>query len=281
MSRLAPSTLALLAALAAAAPGPAAAKSARPGKSAATPRNPRARAVARSGKASQVQFHPDWETHPSARYASLGSEACLAELSRRGVEFTRVAEAPGVVTPVRLPGDVGGVVYRTEAPAHLRATAPYDIFDCRLVLALDDFSRVLRAHDVDEVRMFSAYRPDPQTPGHREGESVTPGGTRHAGGLAIDVRRFGKRSSTPDLPASRVWLDVERDFHGTVGPPPCGPGAAPPVPSTPEARELRSIACEAADQHLFTSILTPSYNRAHRNHFHMEVTPAVRWYLVR
>ena len=95
----------------------------------------------------------------------------------------------------------------------------------------------------------------------------------------MDARRFGKRSAGPD--GSKVWLDVERDFHGTLGPPPCGPGAAPPSPSPPEARELRSIACEAADQHLFTSILTPSYDRAHRNHFHLELTPAVRWYLVR
>jgi hypothetical protein len=78
-----------------------------------------------------------------------------------------------------------------------------------------------------------------------------------------------------------VWLDVERDFHGTIGAPVCGPGAAPPHPPTPEARELRSIACETADQHLFTVILTPGHDRAHRNHFHLEVTPSVRWYLVR
>jgi len=236
-----------------------------------------AAAPAWAGKG-HVRFHPDWEKHPSTRYAALSGAACTAELSRRAIAFTRVAEASGVVTPVRLPRDVGGVVYRTEAPAHLRATAPYDIFDCRLVLALDDFSRVLRAHDVDEVLLFSAYRPAGR---HRDGEP----GTRHAGGLAIDARRFGKRTRPGHEPGSspgaHVWLDVERDFHGTVGPPPCGPGAAPPFPSTPEARELRSIACEAADQHMFTSILTPGYDRAHRNHFHMEVTPAVRWYLVR
>ena len=227
-------------------------------------------APAQAGKG-HVRFHPDWEKHASTRYAAMSGAACTAELARRGVDFTRVVEAPGVATPVRLPRDVGGVVYRTEAPAHLRATGPYDIFDCRLVLALTDFSRVLRAHDVDEVLLFSAYRPVGKE--HRTGEQ----GTRHAGGLAIDARRFGKHVGT----GSPVWLDVERDFHGTVGPPPCGPGAAPPSPATPEARELRSIACEAADQHMFTAILTPSYDRAHRNHFHLEVTPAVRWYLVR
>jgi hypothetical protein len=226
-------------------------------------------APASAAKGSHVRYLPDWEKHPSARYAAMSGESCLAELTRRGVAFTRVEEAPGVVTPLRLPRDVGGVVYRTEAPDHVRASAPYDIFDCRLVLALSDFSRLLRAHDVDEVRIFSAYRPE------KRGRDAAPG-TRHAGGLAIDARRFGKRRG-----ADRVWLDVEHDFPGAIGAPACGPGAAPPAPATPEAREIRSIACEAADLHLFTSILTPAYDRFHRNHFHLEITPQVRWTLVR
>ena len=191
-----------------------------------------------------------------------------------GVAFTRVvpADAAGVATPVRLPRDVGGVVYCTEAPAHVREASPYDVFDCRLVLSLSDFSRVLRAHDVDEVRLFSAYRPSGRA--LRDGEP----GLRHEGGLALDARRFGKK---PGPGPERVWLDVERDFHGRLGADPCGARAAPPSPATAEARELRSIACEAADLHLFTSILTPTYDRAHRNHFHLEVTPGVRWALVR
>jgi hypothetical protein len=198
----------------------------------------------------------------------MRGDQCLAELARRGVAVTPASGAPGVVTPVRLPKGVGGVVYRTEAPAPLRAAAPYEVFDCRLVLALSDWSRILRVHDVDEALIFSAYRPGRP----RHGEETT----RHAGGLAVDVRRLGKR-----VGAAHVWLDVERDFHGTLGAPSCGPSAMPPAPPTAEARELRSIVCEAADQHLFTAILTPGYDRAHRNHVHLEVTPGVRWSLVR
>ena len=187
--------------------------------------------------------------------------------------YTLVQSAPGVLAPVRLPEDVGGVVYRTAIAKHLRATNPYDVFDCRLALALHDFSKVLRAHDIDEVLIFSAWRP----PGKQWDDGKL--GHRHPGALAIDAYRFGKKLA--DGQAERTWLEVARDFHGTIGPLPCGSGAAPPTPSTPEARELRSIACEAADQHFFTSILTPNYNRAHFNHFHLEVTPDVRWFLVR
>jgi hypothetical protein len=224
-------------------------------------------ADARGGRA---RFHPDWEKHASTRYAAMDAATCTAELTRRGVAFAPVAEAAGVRIPVRLPKDVGGVVYRTDAPEHARETGPYDVFDCRLVLALSDFSRILRAHDIEEARIFSAWRPA------RHGQDGE--GTRHAGGLAVDVARFGKRLAAGET--ERTWLVVDRDFHGRIGAPVCGPGAAPPVPATAEAREIRSIACEAADQHFFTSILTPNYNRAHRNHFHLEVTPDVRWYLV-
>ena len=49
----------------------------------------------------------------------------------------------------------------------------------------------------------------------------------------------------------------------------------------PEAREIRSIACEAADARIFHSILTPNYDRPHRNHFHLEVTAGVQWFIVR
>jgi len=220
-----------------------------------------------------ARFHPDWEKHASTRYAAMDAATCTAELSRRGIAFTPEAHAPGVLIPVRLPKDVGGGVFRTEVAPRLRATNPYDVFDCRLVLALHDFSKVLRSHDIEEVLLFSAWRP----PGKRW--PAGKAGTRHPGALAIDAYRFGKKMAAGQ--SARTWIDVEKDFHGTIGAPPCGADAAPPAPSTPESRELRSVACEAADQHFFTAILTPNYNRAHRNHFHLEVTPEVRWYLVR
>lgn len=224
-------------------------------------------------KRPRVRYHPDWEKHASTRYAAMDAPTCTAELARRGVAWTPVAEAPGVRIPVRLPKDVGGVIYRTEAPQHTRETGPHDVFDCRVVLALSDFSRILKAHDIDDVRIFSAFRPAGAKHLNDEGEGV-----RHAGGLAVDIMRLGKRLAPGEK--DRVWLDVLRDFHGRIGAPVCGAGAAPPMPATSEAKEIRSIACEAADQHIFTSILTPNYDRAHRNHFHVEVTPDVRWHLV-
>ncbi|WP_437632545.1 extensin family protein [Sorangium sp. So ce854] len=96
-----------------------------------------------------------------------------------------------------------------------------------------------------------------------------PPGTRHPAGLAIDVGALKKRDGT--------WMSVARHFHGRIGDKTCGEGA--PQPELPEARELRSIVCEAADLGIFTYALTPNYDAPHADHFHMEIKPGVRWFL--
>jgi hypothetical protein len=97
-----------------------------------------------------------------------------------------------------------------------------------------------------------------------------PPGTRHPAGLAIDVASLRKRDGT--------WIRVDRHFDGHIGEKTCGEGAR--VPEQPEARELRSIVCESLDLGVFTYVLTPNYNTAHADHYHMEIKPGVRWFLV-
>ncbi|EYF04767.1 extensin family protein [Chondromyces apiculatus] len=97
-----------------------------------------------------------------------------------------------------------------------------------------------------------------------------PPGTRHPAGLAIDVGGLRKRDGT--------WLSVAHHFGGHRGERTCGATARTPERS--EARELRAIACEAMDQGIFTYTLTPNYDVAHADHFHMEIKPGVRWFLV-
>ena len=150
-------------------------------------------------------------------------------------------------------------------PPAERAASPWEIVDCRLALALDDFAAQLSMHDVVDVVHYSIYRP-PSADWPLERIAA-----RHPGALAIDAASFTKRDGTK--------LDVERDFHGRIGAATCGPRAAP-NPPTEEALELRQIVCAAAEAKLFNVALTPDYNWAHRNHFHLEVTAGVRWFMV-
>jgi len=108
-----------------------------------------------------------------------------------------------------------------------------------------------------------APRPHPRT-------TWAPPGTRHPAGLAIDVGLLHKRDGT--------WLSVESHFHGQIGAQTCGEGA--PIPQDPRARELRELVCESQTAGVFTYVLTPNYNAAHVDHYHMEIKPGVRWFLV-
>lgn len=196
----------------------------------------------------------------ASRYAGLDRASCEAELRRRRIAFTRVGEARGVVAPLRLAGPLSGVTFRSNLPASKSRTSPYDIYDCRLVLALDDFARVLAKHDIVEVVHLSVYRPVSKK------VTLKGAGRRHGGALAIDAALFKTKDGRT--------LSVEKDFRPRrIGARPC------PAPAS--ASELRKIACEAGDARLFNVLLTPHYNRAHHNHFHLEVTAGVRWTLVR
>jgi hypothetical protein len=204
---------------------------------------------------------------PAMHYAALDKATCEAELGRRKIGFERVGEARGVVAPVRIPGTIGGVTFHSMLPPSQRKTSPYEIYDCRLVLALDDYAKILAKHDIIEAVHFSVYRPP--TP-----KAVANGpGRRHSGALAIDIGFFKTRDGKK--------IDVEKDFHGRIGQKPCGPKATPTTGLPSEATTLRSLVCEAADAQLFNVMLTPDYNWPHRNHFHFEVTAGAKWILVR
>jgi len=109
-----------------------------------------------------------------------------------------------------------------------------------------------------------------ETPTPRINPAWAPPGTRHPAGLAIDVGKLRKKDGT--------WISVASHFHGKIGDKVCGDSA--PTVDPAAARELRALVCEALGSHVFTYVLTPNYNAAHADHFHMEIKPGVKWFLV-
>ena len=201
---------------------------------------------------------------PALVYGAMTGAQCEAELKKRGVPFTTVASALGVDHPIRLTGKLHGVdVHGLEKNT---ATSVYEIADCRLALALDDLAELLAEHDVVEAIHFSIYRPE---------KSKKPGQkprSQHAGALAIDLGAMVKQDGTR--------LSVQLDWHGAIGAKSCGAGTGP-WPKTKPGVELREILCAAYERHLFNVVLTPNFNKPHYNHFHLEVTRGVKWFLLR
>ena len=199
------------------------------------------------------------------RYANLSNAAAYAELDRRKIKYVRAkAPLPGVRAPIRLTGKIRGILIRSALPEDERKDSYFEILDARLALALDDLARILAHHDIVELVHFTMYRPaakavDPNKPQ-----------TRHPGGMAIDVGSLKKRDGR--------WLSVGSHWPARVGAKTCGKGAR--SIKNKRGRELRSILCEAADQRIFHYMLTPHFDAAHADHWHLEIKPEVKWFLV-
>jgi hypothetical protein len=203
---------------------------------------------------------------PNVHYAELDRATCLAELGRRGIAFAHAPDTAGVATPLWLRGPLHGVALHSQLAPSQREHSSVEIFDCRLLLAFDDFAAMLAQRDVVEVIHMSAYRP-------RNAGGCTPKyvGKQHCAALAVDVGSFKKKDGTT--------LDVLRDFHGRVGVPTCGRGGKPNPPGA-ASDTLWSFVCDAAERATFHVILTPNFNQQHKNHFHFEITPNAAWMLI-
>jgi len=192
----------------------------------------------------------------SYRIANLSPAQCRAELARRKLPVTREGRAtPGVATPLRLTGEVRGIRFITPGKRSV-----YGIFDCRLVVLLDELAEVLSREGVTAVHVDNAYRPKARLPGRRKKKS------QHAYGLAIDLYGFTLKDGTE--------LVVERDFGGSLRAPVCGPLAT--APDDAKAIAVRNLTCAIARSRLFNYLLTPNFDAAHADHLHADIQRGTR-----
>ena len=216
-----------------------------------------------------VVFPSNAEQSPAVFYSALDSESCLAELSSRGIPYAQAGKIPTIDAPVTLEGDLRGV--RFEFAYTLPQKSKKRVLDCRLLLALDDFATIAKSAQIAVVRYNSAYR----------GRWARVRGARHVAGVAIDIVEFVKQDGEV--------LNVLRDFKGDgIGSNTCSVPTTirarfKPKPKTkapgPKATELRNLVCTVDTARIFNLLLTPHYDRRHKDHFHFEVRRGIRWFL--
>jgi hypothetical protein len=205
-----------------------------------------------------VVFPAEPEQLPAVRYASLGSDRCLSELSARKIPHWRGPKTSSIETPVMLSGPIAGVRFEFAYP--LAPEAKKNLLDCRLLLALDDMAKVASERGFTTIRYNSMYR----------GRRARVPGQRHAAGVAIDVIELVKKDGTV--------FNVLKDFSSNgIGSRTCGDGAA--KAATGKASELRDLVCALDRARIFNLVLTPHYDRRHKNHLHLEVRSKIRWFL--
>ena len=190
---------------------------------------------------------------------SMTDEACRARLDAAGIAVSVPDFAtPFVKQPLLLDGPIDGVVVRPKWRREVRLN---EAMDCRLIAALVDAAKVARALGFSEIRFYSTYRPI-------RDKAKAGKASMHRRGLAIDVGWL----ATPD----GASVEVLESYELHPGAPPCDAAA-----DTDLGRRLRDFACALHAGKTFNVVLTPNANKAHHNHFHFDVTPDARWYIIR
>jgi enterochelin esterase-like enzyme len=187
-----------------------------------------------------------WTIDSNSVWSIRDDTKCLESLPGLGVDaggWSGKLPTP-VAVPVKLKtATVSGVEFR-----FMHAGAGV-VVSCELAARLADVANIVKRHGVHAVYVLSAYRDHPYT-------------SFHTLGLALDLSRF----DTADGP-----LTVKTDFTIDRDRETCDKQFSPP--RAKKAQRLLDIACDLAESHRFSSVLTPNYNAGHRDHFHVDIRP--------
>jgi hypothetical protein len=169
---------------------------------------------------------------------------CTAELDARHVTWKK-ASRPGIVRGVEITGALGGVLLTSiDQPL---------VIDCSLAVSLDEAGRYLRGLGIDKATFSSAYS--------RRNVRGTNRPSKHSFGLAIDVHTF----VSSDLGTLRIDRDYEQGLGDEVD--------CVGAPVTQAGAVLKILQCQLVRSGLFYLVLSPDYDDAHHDHFHLEVKP--------
>ncbi|PKN46942.1 MAG: hypothetical protein CVU59_04485 [Deltaproteobacteria bacterium HGW-Deltaproteobacteria-17] len=161
---------------------------------------------------------------------------CLARLKAAGIPYQLFDNVAHVTTPIKpLTTKLGGVVYRR---AWNNPDAPW-ILECKTVENLILAGPKLQKWGIASMYWNSAWRVS-----YVEGKNQL---SRHSFGEALDVTAIDGSFGYASL--VNHWESGSR---------------------SPKARALHGVSAALRDSGLFSSVLTPAYNAAHRDHFHID-----------
>jgi hypothetical protein len=187
---------------------------------------------------------------------------CHGAMDLAGITYETGPDNPGVPNPVTVSFPLSGIEYRYVSSSSPRNTW---MMDCELALALHRASELFAQRGVREVADIGVYNyrcidqsvEPPDCPGSQL--------SMHAYAQAIDIAGFTTDDGT-FYSVNDDWV-IDPDTEDTC--------AAPTV----DAKDafLHEIVCAMYGDSIFNILLTPNYNSAHRNHFHVDLTEGARF----
>lgn len=179
---------------------------------------------------------------------------CHAMLDALGLDWAPIGATRGIADPVRVQPLIGGVRYRyvsNETPTAMT-------MDCELAPRLHHLSRIVQRYGIDEIIHIGIYNYRCIGGGDPDSGTCTP--SMHAQARAIDIWGLGLADSDVEYALERDWIITGGD-------------TCPGTPANEADRVLHEVACAMWSEGTFQIVLTPNYNAAHRNHFHVDMTP--------
>ncbi|HJL19466.1 MAG TPA: extensin family protein [Sandaracinaceae bacterium LLY-WYZ-13_1] len=180
--------------------------------------------------------------------------SCHAMLDGLGLDWSEASATRGIADPVRVQPVINGVAFRYVSRDEPTAM----LMDCELALRLHALSQILVPYGIDEVIHIGIYNYRCIGGGDPDSGTCTP--SQHAYARAIDLHAFGLEGSDETYSTETDWVITSR-------------GDDCPIESFGSKDEaLKALACAMWSERIFQIVLTPNYNAAHRNHFHVDLT---------
>ncbi len=210
-------------------------KKAKPAKKSAARGKRKGKSKKARGPARLANMPKGWSWPPSRTMESEGKR-CLGELDKLGITWKKAKRAGKIVTPITVADLSFGGVKLT--PTYQRG--PFTI-DCHLALGLSTYLPKVAAFGVTELKFSRIYGYTRVRTGGRSHGSLS----RHALGLAIDIRSFVKADGT------EVSVFTDYKLGNT---------------------DLLGIEQALNDSGGFRTVLTPGNDpKSHYDHYHIEV----------
>lgn len=182
---------------------------------------------------------------------------CLDWLDLYQLDYELGPDNEGVTDPVTLTTPINGMVHRYSANDAPRSTF---FMSCELARSLARAAPMLRARGVVEVVDMGVYNyrciNNNGTP-----PDCPDGISQHAYAKAFDIAGFTVEGGA-FYSVNDDWV-IDPDAEDTC--------AAPTEPGADAF--LHDAICELKTAGVWNIVLTPNYNSAHRNHFHVDLTP--------
>ena len=177
--------------------------------------------------------------------AAAANDRCHDELTARGVSW-KPARRAGIADAVEIRSAMGGIAWTAPGKEPL-------VIDCSLAVSLAASGPAFRAVGITEARWSSGYSV--------RNVRGTDRRSKHSFGLAIDLPRL----VGPELGLLTVSTDFEPGLGDSVD--------CVGQPMTQGGAVLKVLQCQLVRSGLFYLVLSPDYDDAHHDHFHLEARP--------